>query len=84
MNSTTVGLFGTATPLGTVAAMNLKVQALQKITLSDAPNTKKAKEKANSDIRTCGKNAVHSMCIIQAQGWRLQSSIRLIQEQACN
>ena len=65
---------------GSVATMDLKIQAVQKAQGTEAPQTAKAKAKTASEIRQCGKNQVHSMAIIYSQGWRLQRPIRLIQE----
>ena len=65
---------------GTVGAMNLKIDAVKKMQGSEAPQTKAAKEKTSAELKSIGKNQVHTMAVIHGQGWRLQRSIRLIQE----
>jgi hypothetical protein len=65
---------------GTVAALNLKVAKVTKVSTTEGPNTKKGKEATMASLKGIGRNQVHSVCIIYCQGWRLQRDIRLVEE----
>ena len=51
---------------GTMAAMNMKIDKLHKVT-TDVPQTKKAKEQTLTAIKAAGKNQVHTMAIVMSE-----------------
>jgi hypothetical protein len=61
---------------GSISTGSLKIEGLTKPMETHGVSSKKAKEKCAQQLRTSGKNQLHSVLILYQLGWILQRQIR--------